>query len=118
MMKGRIELLGMHFFSRHGCLEKERLHGNEFKVDFSCDWDTSAAELSDELEDTLDYSLVYNIIAREMARPSKLLEHVAGRIADALKQEVPGMEHFEISVYKKNPPVRGECEWAKISIRR
>lgn len=118
MMKGRIELLGMHFFSRHGCLEKERLHGNEFKVDFSCDWDTSAAELSDELEDTLDYSQVYSIIAREMARPSKLLEHVAGRIADALKQEVPGMEHFEISVYKKNPPVRGECEWAKISIRR
>ena len=118
MMRGRIELLGMKFFSRHGCLESERRDGNEFKVDFSCDFDTRDAEVSDKLEDTLDYSLVYGIVAREMAVPSMLLEHVAGRIADALQQEIPELEHFEISVYKKNPPVGGECDWAKVSSRR
>ena len=117
-MTGRIELLGMRFFAHHGCLESERLEGNEFRVDFSCDWDTSAAELTDDLDDTLDYSLVYSIVAREMAEPSMLLEHVAGRIADALQQEIPELEHFELSVYKKNPPVGGECEWAKVSTRR
>ena len=117
-MRGKIELIGMKFFARHGCLESERRDGNEFRVDFACEYDTSSAELTDELEDTLDYSLVYAIVAREMAVPSRLLEHVAGRIADALQAEIPGLEHFEISVYKKNPPVGGECEWAKVSTRR
>ncbi len=117
-MRGRIELIGMKFFARHGCLESERRDGNEFRVDFACDCDTSSAELTDELEDTLDYSLVYAITAREMAVPSRLLEHVAGRIADALQAEIPGLGHFEISVYKKNPPVGGECEWAKVTTRR
>ncbi len=117
-MDGRIELLGMRFFARHGCLESERLEGNEFKVDFSCEYDISAAELTDELADTLDYSRVYAIVAREMDIPSRLLEHVAGRIADAIQAEFPELEHFEISVYKKNPPVEGECKWAKVSTRR
>ena len=108
----------MCFFARHGCLERERLDGNSFKVDFACDWDTSAAESSDDLADTLDYSRVYGVISRQMETPSMLLEHVAGRIADALVEEIPELEHFEISVYKKNPPVGGECEWAKVSIRR
>ena len=118
MRKGKIELLGMRFFAHHGCLESERRDGNEFKLDFSCEFDTGPAETSDRLEDTLDYSLVYAVIAREMAIPSNLLEHLAGRIADSLQKEIPGLEHFEICVYKKNPPVGGECEWAKVSTIR
>ena len=118
MMTGKIELTGMRFFARHGCLESERRDGNEFVVDFACDYDTSVAENSDDLLDTLDYSRVYAIVAREMETPSNLLEHVAGRIADALLAEIPELDHFEISVSKKNPPVGGECGWAKVSIRR
>ena len=118
MMRGTIELLGMKFFARHGCLESERHDGNEFKVDFRCEYDISSAEITDDLDDTLDYSKVYAIAAREMQIPSQLLECVAGRIADALQEEIPGLEHFEISVYKKNPPVGGECEWAKVSTIR
>jgi dihydroneopterin aldolase len=117
-MTSKIELLGMKFFARHGCLESERREGNEFVVDFSCDYDTSTAETTDNLRDTLDYSRVYAIVAREMETPSMLLEHVAGRIADALQLEIPELEGFTVSVYKKNPPVGGECEWAKVSIRR
>lgn len=115
---GRIELCGMTFIARHGCFEYERLDGNCFKVDFACDWDTSRAEISDNLEDTLDYGRVYSIVAREMYEPARLLEHVAGRIADALQKEISGLEHFELSVSKKNPPMGGECEWAKVTIRR
>ena len=115
-MKGRIELLGMHFRAFHGCLESERRDGGDFKVDFRCDCPIDAAADSDDLSDTIDYSRVYAVVAREMAVPSMLLEHVAGRIADGLKEEFPELEHFEVSVYKKNPPVGGECEWAKVSV--
>lgn len=118
MMEGYIELTGMHFFARHGCLESERTEGNEFTVDFRCPIDIEAAAASDNLEDTLDYSRVYGIVAAQMAIPSNLLEHVAARIADKLLNEIEGLEHFELTVSKKNPPVGGECEWARVKIIR
>lgn len=115
---GRIELCGMKFFARHGCLESEREQGNEFTVDFACEYDTSYAERSDCLDDTLDYSRVYAVVAEQMAAPSNLLENVACRIADALQEELPETGHFSITVSKKNPPVGGECEWARITLER
>ncbi len=116
MMKGYIELSGMHFRARHGCLESERTEGNDFVVDFRCPVDIGRAAESDCLEDTLDYSRVYAVVAAQMEIPSNLLEHVAARIASSLQQEFKDLEHFELTVSKKNPPVGGECEWARVSI--
>ena len=118
MMEGYIELSGMRFWAYHGCLESERLEGNEFVVDFRCPGDFGAASASDKLEDTLDYSRVYEIVAEQMKEPSRLLEHLCCRIARSLQEEFPSLEHFELTVSKKNPPVGGACEWAKVSIKR
>ena len=114
----RLELTGMRFYAYHGCLESERLMGTEYRVDFACELDTLRAEQTDDLADALDYSLVYAVVEKQMAVPSNLIENVAGRIADALRQEIPFLEHFELTVSKKNPPVGGECQWARITIRR
>lgn len=114
----RIELEGMHFRAFHGCLESERINGNDFIVDFSAEYDFSRAALNDSLEDTLDYSSIYNIVKREMAIPSNLLEHVAGRIARAIETEFPSLEHFTVRISKKNPPVDGPCELSRISISK
>jgi dihydroneopterin aldolase len=116
-MEGQIELCGMHFWAYHGCLESERREGNEFVVDFRCPSDFGAAAASDNLEDTLDYSRVYEVVAAQMKEPSNLLEHLCCRIAESLQKEFPSLEHFELTVSKKNPPVGGECEWAKVSIK-
>ena len=115
-MKGTIELLGMQFKAFHGCLPQERLEGNLFVVDFSCEYDITAAAASDRLEDTLDYGDVYDIVAREMAVSSNLLEHVAARIADAVKAAHPGIVSLKVSVAKKNPPVAGDAEWSRVSL--
>ena len=117
-MTSTLEITGMRFYAYHGCLPEERLAGTEYLVDFRCNLDTCRAEASDRLEDALDYSLVYSVAARQMAVPSNLIEHVAGRIADALLEEIPSLKHFELTVSKKNPPVGGECQWARITIRR
>ena len=116
-MEGYIELSGMRFWAFHGCLESERREGNEFVVDFRCPRDIGAASESDCLEDTLDYSKVYEVVAAQMKEPSKLLEHLCCRIAESLQQEFPDLEHFELTVSKKNPPVGGEGEWARVSIK-
>lgn len=115
-MKGWIELSGMRFFAYHGCLESERLEGNEFIVDFRCPAPVSKAAASDSIDDALDYSRVYGVIAAQMGHPCNLLETVACRIAEALEQEFPSIKHFELTVSKKNPPVGGECEWARVII--
>lgn len=118
MKKGTIELIGMNFRAFHGCFEEERRDGNSYVVDFRADLDTSRAQVTDSLEDTVDYGRIYQIVKEQMAIPSNLLENVAGRIAGAVCAEFPGLEGIEVSVSKKNPPVGGEAQWSKITVRK
>jgi len=106
----------MQFFAFHGVLPEERTEGNLFIVDFKCKYDISAAMDSDELPDTLDYGKIHHIVASEMEIPSKLLEHVAGRIARRIEREFPKIISFSISVAKQNPPVQGRAEWSRITV--
>ena len=115
-MKGTIELNGMHFYACHGVLPREREEGGDFIVDFSCAYDISKAVETDSLEDTLNYAAVYTIIAREMAEPSCLLEHVAGRIAKSLREAFPELTGFKVKVTKLNPPVNGPADSSSVTI--
>lgn len=115
---GRIELKGMRFRAYHGCLENEKLIGNDFSVDFSCEYDTSKAEGSDNLDDTLNYASVYDIVAEEMQIRSNLLENVAGRIADRIRESLEKIESLEVKVTKFHPPVDGEVESSSVTVRR
>lgn len=111
----KVELTGMEFFARHGCLEEERRDGNNFLVDLSYEYDGLAAARGDDLSLAVDYSAVYAVVAREMDIPSNLLENVALRIAGALESEIPGIRNVSVSVSKKNPPVGGPCGWSKVT---
>lgn len=101
----KIELCGMEFRANHGVFPEERRDGNDFTVDFRCEYPADAAAESDRIEDALDYSAVYAVIKREMAIPSNLLENVANRIAKALRAEFPSMGPAEIRIAKNNPPL-------------
>ncbi|MGN0189501.1 MAG: dihydroneopterin aldolase [Candidatus Cryptobacteroides sp.] len=111
-----IELEGMEFHSRHGCLGHERTEGNFFTVDFRGETDFSKAAESDSLEDTADYGKIYDITAREMAEASNLLENVAGRIVKAVKKEFPQFSSITVRVSKRNPPVAGKAGWSRVTI--
>jgi dihydroneopterin aldolase len=56
-------------------------------------------------------------VKEEMATPSNLLEHVAGRIVQRLKQTFPAIDKVEIRLAKNNPPVSGEIEEAAVVIK-
>ena len=113
---GTIELEGMEFRANHGCLEREKVVGNDFVVDFRGDLDMAAAMESDNLDDAVNYALIYNIIAEEMAKPSNLLEHVAGRIKKSLAAKFPQFVSFSVRVSKKRPPVEGIVQWSRITV--
>ena len=113
---GILELEGMEFKAYHGCLEHEKICGNTFTVDFCGTVDMSAAAESDKLEDAVNYALIYDVIASEMAKPSDLLEHVAGRIVKSLENRFPEFTEFTVRVSKKRPPVDGVAAWSRVTL--
>ena len=110
-----IELTGMEFHAFHGCLEQERKEGNTFVVDFRGKRDGKKAAKTDDLNNTADYSKIYEIVAAQMAKPSNLLENVAGRIVDAIMEADFGFWFVQVRVSKKNPPVGGTCSWSRVT---
>ncbi len=114
---GKIELEGMEFYAHHGCLKHEQVAGNLFVVDFKGWVDMSKAIVSDELKDALDYGALYDCIAKEMGIRSNLLEHLAGRIVQAIATNFPTMVKFELRVSKKRPPVKGVVQWSRITLK-
>ena len=102
----------------HGVLESERREGNRFRVSVSLSMPDARGVITDRIQDTCDYSRIYRIVVREMAVPSCLLEHVAGRILDALHSEYVEATYISVSVSKHHPPVGGPAEWATVGIDR
>ena len=48
--------------------------------------------------------------------PSKLLEHVAGRIIRRLLDDFPAIEHIDLKLSKRNPPMGADIETAGVEV--
>ncbi|WP_033148601.1 dihydroneopterin aldolase [Prevotella sp. P6B1] len=104
------------FYAFHGVLPQENRVGGEFFVDLRVGYPIAEAMKSDEVADTLNYAELYALVETEMAKPSRLLEHVAGRIADAIQQRFPQVSSIDLKITKKNPPMGADCEGAGVEI--
>lgn len=105
----------MRFHAFHGVLEEERIIGGTYLVDLSYDIETNAVE-TDCLEDTLSYADLYILVKKEMTQPSRLIEHVAGRILCAIKNKYPQIRNVTVSISKLNPPLNGEVAKATVTL--
>jgi dihydroneopterin aldolase len=106
----------MEFYAFHGHFEVEKMAGNRFLVNLAIEADCSKAAQTDRLEDTLDYQKAYLAVKEEMAIPSDLLEHVARRIIDRIKNEFPEAQKVAVKVSKLNPPMGGQIERVSVSL--
>ena len=88
--------------------------GNDFVVDLILTAPLVQAVKSDELDDTINYAAVYAVVKEQMDIPSKLIEHVAGRILYALKERFPQLAAVELKLSKLNPPFGGDVHSASI----
>lgn len=87
-----------------------------YKVSVSVDFDFTKATLTDSVSDTISYADILDIVKREMAIPSGLLEHVAGRIANAIFCRLPQVSAASVTVIKENPPMGADCGGAGVSL--
>ena len=113
-----ISIEGMEFFAYHGCFKEEQIIGTKFNVDLFLETDTSVAEQSDNLSDTVNYLAVYQSVKDEMNTKSKLLEHVARRILNRVKQDFPSIVHARIKIKKLNPPLGGKMDFVSLELER
>ena len=115
---GIIRIEQMEFYSYHGHYEEERIVGNRFLVDLSMEAACKKASLTDELEDALDYQRAYEVVKEEMKEKSYLLEHIAGRILDALFINFAELDKAEVKVSKINPPMGGKIQAVSVELTR
>lgn len=103
-------------FARHGVLPQEQAVGAYFYVSLEVEVADCPAMQSDELDDTISYARLAELVNQEMAKPCKLLEHVAWRIGHAILDESDTIMQVKTRVMKENPPMGIECGGAGIEL--
>ncbi len=116
LMSSKIYLRNVRFHAFHGVLSQEGIVGNDYLVNLVLDYDFSSAMKTDDLQGTLNYAEVYQKVREEMAVPSKLLEHVAGRIAHRLFSDFPEIQKLQLSITKVNPPMGADSDGAGVEV--
>lgn len=115
----RIELRGLQVTGTHGVLPEERRRAQPFEIDIDIEMDLTAAAQTDELDRTADYGAVIDAVATVVQGPhSDLMEHLAGRLVQSIREQAPTASAVTVSVRKLRPPVPFHLSSAGVTIRR
>ncbi len=112
-MPATIELKEIPFFAFHGVYPEEQILGTHFKVSIRLQANIDKAFDTDAVADTINYQTIFELVKTEMEIPSKLIEHIIGRIANAIKTNTK-FESLEIKMQKQIPMVKG-LGWVEVS---
>lgn len=111
-----IHIRQLRLYAYHGVMPQERKVGAWFTIDLTLRTDFSLALERDELGGTVSYADVYELVRREMQTPSRLLEHVGGRICRSVFRSFPAVEAVSLRLMKDTPPVGANCGGMGIEI--
>lgn len=112
----KIVLSKMKFYAFHGVMPQESVVGHTFVVDMELQTDNSVSLDSDDLNDTVSYADLYELVRAEMEVPSKLLEHLAGRIGKAVFGKYPKSEKLKVRIMKLTPPMGADAEGCGVEL--
>ena len=115
-MKTSVFIDEVRFHAFHGVMPQERTVGADFTVSLRVEYDFSRAVETDDLADTISYADLYDILKSEMAVPSRLLEHVAGRIVRSIADRYPQVSAISVRLSKDNPPMGADCRGAGVEL--
>ncbi|MBP3850110.1 MAG: dihydroneopterin aldolase [Prevotella sp.] len=111
-----ILLKELRFHAYHGVMPQERKVGGDFIVSLRVGIDLSRPVASDDVADTLNYATLYKVVKREMMIPSQLLEHVGGRIGEAVLDAFPQAVSVDLTLMKLNPPMGADSKGAGVEL--
>lgn len=113
---GTIALEGLEFFAYHGYYPEEQLIGNKYALDITVQTDFHEAARHDKLSETVNYATLYQIATKVMKEPAKLLEHIAFKVIENIREHYPNVANITVKVSKFNPPVGGVCARSVITM--
>lgn len=114
----KIGLENIKCLSYHGVLDAERAVGNNFIVNIHVYYKTESQFESDSLAETYDYSLLNNIVKEEMAVSVYLLENVAFRIINRVKDTDQKIKKIYVKIQKPNPPLKGDILYSFVEVKK
>ncbi|HWH15075.1 MAG TPA: dihydroneopterin aldolase [Miltoncostaeaceae bacterium] len=95
-----VRVRGLEVFGRHGVLPEETTLGQRFVIDLDLRLTDCPGVDDDRLEGTVDYAALTDAVAGIVAGPpARLLEHLAGRIAERVLAE-PLVAEVAVTVRK------------------
>lgn len=101
MPEDRISVRGIRAFGHHGATARERTQGQVFEADVGLCLELSGASRTDRLAATVDYADVCRRVKRILGGdPHRLLEAVAGRVADELLSAYPQVDRVVVRLRK------------------
>lgn len=101
-----ISVRGIRIFGHHGVTARERTRGQVFEAHVALRLDLSEASRSDRLTDSVDYADVCLRVGRILGgKPRRLLEAVAGRLADELLSAYPSVDQVVVRLWKPGASV-------------
>ena len=111
-----IYLKNIRLHAYHGVLPQELTVGNDYVINLEVGYDFSDAMQTDELRHTINYAELYELIKEEMKIPSRLIEHVAGRIGNRIFATYPSAHELILAITKVNPPFGADCDGAGVQV--
>jgi len=119
-MSDEIFLKKIKAYGFHGVFEKENREGQWFFVDLKMTLSLAEAARTDDLAATVDYSRAAEIAKNcvEALPPFRLIERLAGTIAEKILEAFPQIQKIEVAVHKPNAPIGVECEDLGVRISR
>lgn len=118
-MNDVISLKGIWGFGYHGVFDHEAKNGQDFFVDLEIQLDLSKASLSDNLNETIDYGALADVVVEEITGERvQLIERLAGRIADRIKDGHPEISKIAVTVHKPKAPISAQTTDISVTITR
>lgn len=115
-VQSSIFIRDLRLYAYHGVMPQERTVGGWFVVSLRVHYNIIKAMETDNVADTLNYADLCELVRQEMGQPSLLLEHVAGRIAQAVFDSYPLAEALDLTLTKENPPMGANCGGAGVEL--
>lgn len=117
-MTSKIIFDDLKIYAYHGVLPEETLIGTYFILNIEIHAHLWKATESDDLKDTINYAAINSIIHEEMKIPSRLMEHVVGRMMTRIKEHFPQITFIAIKMTKTSPPMQGEMEGVSVAFEK
>jgi dihydroneopterin aldolase len=118
-MSDVITLKGIWGFGYHGVFDHEAKNGQDFFVDLEIHLDLSKASVSDELQDTINYGTLADVVVEEITGVRvQLIERLAGRIAERIKNDHPEISNIAVTVHKPKAPISAQASDISVTITR